>query len=137
MVYLTRAEHFNAAHKLYNPSWSKEKNDEVFGKCANDNWHGHNYEMFVTVKGNPDPDTGFLIDAKNLSGIINRFVIDKLDHRNLNLDVDFMHGKMCSSENLVIEIWNQLQPNLPANVQLHCIKLYETPRIYVEYFGGK
>ena len=137
MVYLTRAEHFNAAHKLYNPSWSKEKNDEVFGKCANDNWHGHNYEMFVTVKGNPDPDTGFLIDAKNLSGIINRFVIDKLDHRNLNLDVDFMHGKMCSSENLVTEIWNQLQPNLPANVQLHCIKLYETPRIYVEYFGGK
>ena len=137
MVYLTRAEHFNAAHKLFNPSWSKEKNDEVFGKCANDNWHGHNYEMFVTVKGNPDPDTGFLIDAKNLSGIINRFVIDKLDHRNLNLDVDFMHGKMCSSENLVIEIWNQLQPNLPANVQLHCIKLYETPRIYVEYFGGK
>lgn len=137
MVYLTRAEHFNAAHKLYNPSWSKEKNDEVFGKCANDNWHGHNYEMFVTVKGDPDPDTGFLIDAKNLSGIINRFVIDKLDHRNLNLDVDFMHGKMCSSENLVIEIWNQLQPNLPANVQLHCIKLYETPRIYVEYFGGK
>ena len=137
MVYLTRAEHFNAAHKLFNPSWSKEKNDEVFGKCANDNWHGHNYEMFVTVKGDPDPDTGFLIDAKNLSGIINRFVIDKLDHRNLNLDVDFMHGKMCSSENLVIEIWNQLQPNLPANVQLHCIKLYETPRIYVEYFGGK
>jgi 6-pyruvoyltetrahydropterin/6-carboxytetrahydropterin synthase len=137
MVYLTRAEHFNAAHKLYNPSWSKEKNDEVFGKCANDNWHGHNYELFVTVRGDPDPDTGFLIDAKKLSGIINRFVIDKLDHRNLNLDVDFMQGKMCSSENLVIEIWNQLEPNLPANVQLHCIKLYETPRIYVEYFGGK
>jgi len=137
MVYLTRAEHFNAAHKLYNPSWSKEKNDEVFGKCANDNWHGHNYELFVTVKGDPDPGTGFLIDAKKLSGIINRFVIDKLDHRNLNLDVDFMQGKMCSSENLVIEIWNQLQPNLPANVQLHCIKLFETPRIYVEYFGGK
>jgi len=135
MVYLTRAEHFNAAHKLYNPSWSKEKNDEVFGKCANDNWHGHNYELFVTVKGEPDPDTGFLVDAKKLSTIINQHVIEKLDHRNLNLDVDFMQGKMCSSENLVIEIWNQLQPNLPANVQLHCIKLYETPRIYVEYFG--
>ena len=137
MVYLTRAEHFNAAHKLYNPSWSKEKNDEVFGKCANDNWHGHNYELFVTVKGEPDPDTGFLVDAKKLSTIINQHVIQKLDHRNLNLDVDFMQGKMCSSENLVIEIWNQLQPNLPANVQLHCIKLYETPRIYVEYFGRK
>jgi len=135
MVYLTRAEHFNAAHKLYNPSWSKEKNDEVFGKCANDNWHGHNYELFVTVKGEPDPDTGFLVDAKKLSTIINQHVIQKLDHRNLNLDVDFMQGKMCSSENLVIEIWSQLQPNLPANVQLHCIKLYETPRIYVEYFG--
>ena len=137
MVYLTRLEHFNAAHKLYNPAWSKEKNDEVFGKCANDNWHGHNYELFVTVKGEPDPDTGFLVDAKKLSTTINQHVIEKLDHRNLNLDVDFMQGKMCSSENLVIEIWNQLQPNLPANVQLHCIKLYETPRIYVEYFGRK
>jgi len=136
MVYLTRAEHFNAAHKLYNPSWSKEKNDEVFGKCANDNWHGHNYELFVTVKGEPDPDTGFLVDAKKLSILINQYIIEKLDHRNLNLDVDFMQGKMCSSENLVIEIWKQLQPHLPPNVQLHCIKLYETPRIYVEYFGG-
>jgi len=137
MVYLTRAEHFNAAHRLYNPSWNKEKNDEVFGKCANDNWHGHNYELFVTVKGEADPDTGFLVDAKKLSLIINQHVIDKLDHRNLNLDVDFMQGKMCSSENLVIEIWNQLQSHLPDNVQLHCIRLYETPRIYVEYFGGK
>jgi len=136
MVYLTRAEHFNAAHKLYNPSWSKEKNDEVFGKCANDNWHGHNYELFVTVKGEPDPNTGFLVDAKNLSILINQHVVDKLDHKNLNLDVDFMQGKMCSSENLVIEIWNQLRPHLPDNIQLHCIKLYETPRIYVEYFGG-
>jgi 6-pyruvoyltetrahydropterin/6-carboxytetrahydropterin synthase len=136
MVYLTRAGHFNAAHKLYNPSWSKEKNDEVFGKCANDNWHGHNYELFVTVKGEPDPDTGFLVDAKKLSILINQYIIEKLDHRNLNLDVDFMQGKMCSSENLVIEIWKQLQPHLPPNVQLHCIKLYETPRIYVEYFGG-
>jgi len=136
MVYLTRAEHFNAAHKLYNPSWSKEKNDEVFGKCANDNWHGHNYELFVTVKGEPDPNTGFLVDAKNLSILINQHVVDKLDHKNLNLDVDFMQGKMCSSENLVIEIWNQLWPHLPDNIQLHCIKLYETPRIYVEYFGG-
>jgi 6-pyruvoyltetrahydropterin/6-carboxytetrahydropterin synthase len=137
MVYLTRVEHFNAAHKLYNPSWDKEKNDEVFGKCANDNWHGHNYELFVTVKGEPDPDTGFLVDAKKLSTIVNRCVIDKLDHRNLNLDVDFMQGKMCSSENLAIEIWNQLQPHLPPNVQLHCIKLFETPRISVEYFGEK
>ncbi|HEY1870450.1 MAG TPA: 6-carboxytetrahydropterin synthase [Chitinophagaceae bacterium] len=137
MVYLTRVEHFNAAHKLYNASWSPEKNDEVFGKCANENWHGHNYELFVTVKGLPDPDTGFLVDAKRLSVIVNEFVVEKLDHRNLNLDVDFMKGKMCSSENLVVAIWEELKPHLPTGVQLHCIKLYETPRIYVEYFGDK
>lgn len=135
MVYLTRLEHFNAAHKLYNPDWSKEKNDEVFGKCANDNWHGHNYELFVTVKGDPDPDTGFLFDVKKLSVIIKEHAIEKLDHRNLNMDVDFMKGKMCSTENLVIGIWQQLEPQMPEGVKLHCIKLYETPRIYVEYFG--
>ena len=135
MVYLTRVEHFNAAHKLYNPSWSKEKNEEVFGKCANENWHGHNYELFVTIKGQPDSNTGFLFHAKQLSRIVNQYVIDKLDHRNLNVDVPFMQGKMCSTENLAVAIWQQLQPQLPAHVQLHCIKLYETPRIFVEYFG--
>src|SRR5437868_13033067 len=135
MVYLTRAEHFNAAHKLYNPSWIKEKNDEVFGKCANDNWRGHNYELYVTVKGQPDADTGFLFDAKKLSIIIKDCIIEKLDHKNLNLDVEFMKGKMCSSENLAKEIWYQLQPYLPGEIQLHCVKLCETPRIYVEYFG--
>jgi 6-pyruvoyltetrahydropterin/6-carboxytetrahydropterin synthase len=135
MVYLTRLEHFNAAHKLYNPDWSKEKNESVFGKCANENWHGHNYELYVTIKGNPDPDTGFLFDAKRLSGIIKDHVVEKLDHRNLNLDVDFLKGKMCSTENLAIGIWQQIMPELPPEVQLHCIKLYETPRIYVEYFG--
>lgn len=135
MVYLTRVEHFNAAHKLYNPSWSKEKNDEVFGKCANENWHGHNYELYVTVKGTPDPETGFLCDAKQLSRLVNQYVIDKLDHKNLNVDVPFMQGKMCSTENLAVAIWQQLQPHLPAQVRLHCIKLYETPRIFVEYFG--
>ena len=137
MVYLTRMEHFNAAHKLYNPAWSPEKNDEVFGKCANQNWHGHNYELSVTIKGEPDADTGFLFDVKKLSRIIREHVIEKLDHKNLNLDVDFMAGKMCSSENLAIGIWEQLQLHLPADVQMHCIRLYETPRIYVEYFGGK
>jgi 6-pyruvoyltetrahydropterin/6-carboxytetrahydropterin synthase len=135
MVYLTRQEHFNAAHKLYNPSWTKEKNDEVFGKCANDNWHGHNYDLYVTVKGEPDAETGFLFDVKKLSVIIKECVIEKLDHKNLNLDVDFMKGKMCSSENLAVGIWEQLESHLPSNVQLHSIKLYETPRIYVEYFG--
>jgi 6-pyruvoyltetrahydropterin/6-carboxytetrahydropterin synthase len=135
MVYLTRVEHFNAAHKLYNPSWSKEKNEEVFGKCANENWHGHNYELFVTIKGQPDSNTGFLFDAKQLSRIVNQYVIDKLDHKNLNVDVPFMQGKMCSTENLAVAIWQQLEPHLPDTVQLHCIRLMETPRIYVEYFG--
>jgi len=135
MVYLTRLEHFNAAHKLYNPNWSREKNEEVFGVCANENWHGHNFELFVTVKGKPNPDTGFIMDVKKLSQIIQEYVVKKLDHKNLNLDVDFLTGQMCSTENLVIAIWKQLQPQLPASVQLHCIKLYETPRIYVEYFG--
>lgn len=135
MVYLTRNEHFNVAHKLYNPAWTREKNDEVFGKCANENWHGHNYDLFVTVKGEPDPDTGFVFDVKKLSEIIKQHVIEKLDHRNLNMDVDFMRDKFCSTENLAIGIWNQLLPHLPVQVKLHCIKLYETPRIYVEYFG--
>jgi 6-pyruvoyltetrahydropterin/6-carboxytetrahydropterin synthase len=135
MVYLTRSEHFNAAHKLYNPNWSPEQNEAVFGKCANENWHGHNYELLVTVKGQPDPGTGFVFDVKRLSTIIKEQIIEKLDHRNLNLDVDFMQGKMCSTENLAIAIWQQLKPHLPESLQLHCIKLYETPRIYVEYFG--
>ncbi len=136
MVYLTRIEHFNAAHKLYNPNWSYEKNEQIFGKCANENWHGHNYELYVTIKGEPNPETGFLFDAKDLSNTIKNSILDKLDHKNLNLDVDFMQGKMCSTENLAIEIWNQLTPHLPKEVQLHCIKLYETPKIFVEYFGG-
>ena len=135
MVYLTRNEHFNAAHKLYNPAWSYEKNEEVFGKCANENWHGHNYELQVTVRGRPDPDTGFVFDVKKLSNIIKEQVVEKCDHRNLNVDVDFMKDKMCSTENLAIGIWDQLVPHLPAGIKLHCIRLYETPRIYVEYFG--
>jgi len=135
MVYLTRQEHFNAAHKLYNPHWSNEQNNAVFGVCANENWHGHNYDLYVTVKGNPDPETGSVYDVKKLSQLIKSQVIDKLDHKNLNLDVDFMTGKLCSTENLAIAIWEQLAPHLPGSVELHCIKLYETPRIYVEYFG--
>lgn len=135
MVYLTRVEHFNAAHKLFNPSWSKDKNEEVFGKCANENWHGHNYELMITVKGTTDPDTGFLFDVKKLSNLIQQHVLQPLDHKNLNVDVDFMAGKMCTTENLAIAIWEQLIPHLPANVKLHCVKLCETPRIFVEYFG--
>ena len=91
--------------------------------------------MLVTIKGEPSSDTGFVFDVKKLSNIIKDHVIEKIDHRNLNIDVPFMQGKMCSTENLAIAIWNELSPHLPADVKLHCIKLYETPRIYVEYFG--
>lgn len=137
MVYLTRVEHFNAAHKLSNPEWTKDHNQEVFGKCANENWHGHNYELHVTIKGDPHPQTGFVFNAKELGNVIKEVIIEKVDHRNLNVDVDFMKGKFTSAENFAIGIWNELSKHLPGDVQLHCIKLYETPRIYVEYFGGK
>lgn len=135
MVYLTRLEHFNAAHKLYNPAWSKEKNEEIFGVCANENWHGHNFELYITIKGDVNSETGFLFDVKKLSKLVQERVIKKLDHKNLNVDVDFLEGKMCSTEVLAMEIWKQLQGHLPSDVNLHCVKLYETPRIYVEYFG--
>lgn len=139
MVYVSRQEHFNAAHKLSNPTWSPEKNREVFGPCANDNWHGHNFELIVTVKGDPDPETGFVVDLKKLSTLIRREVIEKVDHKNLNLDVDFMKGKMASTENLAIEIWRILEPSIPrlaSRASLHSIRLFETPRNFVEYFGN-
>ena len=140
MVYVSRKEHFNAAHKLYNPSWTKERNQEVFGPCANDNWHGHNFELIVTVKGTPDPDTGFVIDLKKLSNLIRTEVIEKLDHKNLNIDVDFMQGKLASCENLIVEIWKILSPRIAAISRygsLHLLRLYETPRNYVEYYGDQ
>ena len=138
MLYVSRKEHFNAAHKLYNPTWSREKNVEVFGPCANENWHGHNFDLIVTIKGIPDPGSGFVVDLKKLSTLIKAQVIEKLDHKNLNVDVDFMQGKLASCENLIVEIWNILDKHLPAitsNGKLHSLRLYETPRNYVEYFG--
>lgn len=134
MVYLTRVEHFNAAHKLFNPAWSSEKNEAVFGKCANENWHGHNYEIHVTVKGEPDLNTGFIVDVKQLGMLVKKHVLDKVDHKNLNVDVDFMTGKMCSTEVFVKEVWKQLMPHINGG-KLHQIRLYETERIYVDYFG--
>ena len=125
MVYLTRIEHFNAAHRLYNPAWSYEKNEEIFGKCANENWHGHNYELYVTVKGQPDAGTGFVFDVKKLSGLIKEHVTEKIDHRNLNLDVDFMKGKMCSTENLAVGIWNELNriyPKISGCIVSNCMR---------------
>ena len=138
MIYVSRKEHFNAAHKVSNPAWSKEKNLEVFGPCANENWHGHNYDLIVTVKGTPNPDTGFVMDLKKLSDLIRNEVIEKLDHKNLNLDVDFMKGKMASTENLVFEIWKILAPRISAlepKASLHSIRLFETINNYIEYFG--
>lgn len=136
MIYLTRIERFNAAHKLYNEQWSEEKNKEVFGKCANANWHGHNYELHVTLKGKPNPDTGFVANAKDLGACIKEHIIDKVDHLNLNIDVPFMKDKLTSVENLAIAIWHELKPHVEKDgVKLHSIKLYETTTIYTEYFG--
>ena len=138
MVHVTRVEHFNAAHKLWNEKWSAEKNKEVFGKCANENYHGHNYELHVTVKGNMHEDTGFVINAKELGDIMKVHVVDVVDHCNLNVDVPFMKGKFTSAENFTVAIWNLLEAEIQKHgAQMHCVKLIETQRIYVEYFGDK
>jgi 6-pyruvoyltetrahydropterin/6-carboxytetrahydropterin synthase len=136
MLYITRKERFNAAHKLHRKDWSNEKNMDVFGKCSNPNWHGHNYDLFVTVKGDINPETGFVIDLKYLSTLIKDKIVDKIDHKNVNLDVDFMEGKMASTEVLAQAIWEQLADAIAAQgCSLHCIKLYETENNFVEYFG--
>ncbi|MAO47049.1 MAG: 6-pyruvoyl tetrahydrobiopterin synthase [Crocinitomicaceae bacterium] len=137
-VYITRRARFNAAHKLWNPEWSTEKNHNVFGKCANENWHGHNYELHVTVKGFPNPDTGYCMDLKVLSDIIRDQVETHLDHRNINLDVEWMKGKIASTENLIIEIWEQLEHSITEHgCTLHHLRLYETENNYADYYGGK
>ncbi len=133
---MTRVEHFNAAHKLWNENWTVEKNKEVFGKCSNEHFHGHNYELHVTIKGEPHPDTGFVVNAKTLGDLIKLKIVEEVDHKNLNIDVEFMKGKFTSAENLAIGIWNELQPDIEKmGVALHCVKLIETRSIYVEYFG--
>ena len=138
MLLLTRRERFNAAHKLYREDWTEEKNIEVFGRCANKNWHGHNYDLYVTVKGEIQEETGFICDLKDLSKIIQTRIVDVLDHRNLNLDVPFLKGKMASTEILAVEIWNQIAEDILAlGAELHCIKLKETENNFVEYFGPK
>jgi len=137
-VRVSRKESFNAAHKLYNPAWSKEKNIEVFGLCANENWHGHNFDLIVTIEGEVDAETGFVVDFKKLGVLIDQSVIEKLDHKNLNLDVDFMEGKLASAENLIVEIWKILEPgivNISKYARLLRLRLYETPRNYVDYYG--
>ena len=134
MVYLTRREHFNGAHRLFNPKWTEEHNDEVFGKCANKNWHGHNFDVFVTVKGAPNPDTGFIMNAHELSRIMKREIVDRLDHKNFNMDVPELNGVLPSTENIVKQIWNWMAPHI-TECKLHSIRLVETENIYVEYFG--
>ncbi|MFO8088192.1 MAG: 6-carboxytetrahydropterin synthase [Bacteroidales bacterium] len=136
MMHITRRERFNSAHRLFREDFSEEKNLEIFGKCSNPNWHGHNYDLFVTVKGKVNPETGFVINLKQLSKIIKEKVIAKLDHKNINLEVDFMSGKLASTENIAIAIWGQLeQPVRELNASLHSVKIYETENNFVEYFG--
>jgi len=135
MVYLTRKERFNAAHKLWVADWSDKKNKKTFGKCANPNWHGHNYSLYITVKGKPHKKTGFVMDAKKLSELIKKHITSKLDHANLNLDVKFIPKNLQpTTENLVILIWKQLDPKIKG-CKLHSVRLEETENIYAEYFG--
>ena len=136
MIFITRRERFNAAHRLFRSDYSDEKNFEVFGKCSNPNWHGHNYELFVTLKGNINPETGFLVNLKTLSSLIRNTIIDKLDHKNINIEVDFMQGKFASTENLAVGIWEQLEEGVIAlGSELHCVKVSESENNYAEYFG--
>ena len=136
MVYITRRERFSAAHRLFNPDWSDEKNDTFYGGCANPNWHGHNYELWITVKGEIKPELGYLVDLKLLGSLIREHIISKLDHKNINIEVDFMKGKMVSTENLAIAIWQELEPHIKAlGADLHCVKLQETENNFVEFFG--
>ena len=136
MIHITRRERFNAAHKLFREEWSDEQNLEIFGKCSNPNWHGHNYELFVTIKGEINPETGFVIDLKELKRIITVYVTDVLDHKNINLDVNFMKGKMASTEVLAVAIFDVLEPHVQKEgAILHSIKLYETENNFLEYFG--
>ena len=135
-VFLTRRERFNAAHRMFRSDWSDEKNLEVYGKCSNPNWHGHNYTLFVTVKGDVDPEIGYVVNLKTISKIINECIIDKLDHKNINLEVDFMKNKVPSAENMAIAIWEELaSPILALGVELHCIKIEETENNFAEYYG--
>ncbi|MCG8477179.1 MAG: 6-carboxytetrahydropterin synthase [Cytophagales bacterium] len=139
MIYLSKELSFCAAHKLYNPNWSKEKNEKVFEGCAHENWHGHNYDLTVTVKGEPDPETGMVMNFKDLKKIVKKEIIKKVDHKNLNTDVDFMKGEMTTAEVFVGKMWGILAPKIEqetgGRVKLHCLKLYETKSSFAEYYG--
>lgn len=134
MMYVTRRTQFSAAHRLFNPTWSDEKNEAIFDKCNNVKGHGHNYTLDITVRGIPDPETGYVIDLKKLRDIIEERVIDKVDHKHLNFDVDFLQGIIPTAENIVLCIW-QILRNEITHGELHCVKLYESENNFVEYFG--
>jgi 6-pyruvoyltetrahydropterin/6-carboxytetrahydropterin synthase len=137
-MYITRRERFNAAHRLFRKEWTDEKNQEIFGKCSNPNWHGHNYTLYVTICGKISSETGFVVNLKELSQIIKTRIIDKVDHKNLNLEVDFMRDEIISTENIAVAIWHELEADInELGAELHCIKLVETENNYVEYFGNK
>ena len=133
-VFITRQVHFNSAHRLYNPTKSQEWNEAHYGLCTNPHWHGHNYVLEVTLRGTPDPETGYIMDLGELKRILYRAVVDKCDHHNLNEEVDFLRGVNPSTENLVMAFWSEIAPYLTAG-QLHCVRLYETPRNFAEFFG--
>lgn len=135
VLFVTRRAHFNAAHKLYNPAWTKEENEACFGRCANEYWHGHNFDLYVTIKGRPSKDTGFVMDLKKLKVLIENEVVVHLDHKNLNIDVPFLKDILPSVENIAIAIWERLEPHLPESVKLHKIHLIETINNSVEYYG--
>lgn len=134
-VTVFRKEHFNAAHRLNNPNWSEEKNENIFGKCNNKNFHGHNYELIVQIKGSIDPETGYLIDLKILSDIIKEHILNRFDHKNLNLDTDEFQNLNPTAENIAVVIWNILRKQLENKYDL-TIRLYETERNFVEYDGN-
>ena len=136
MVYLERRERFSAAHRLFNPQLSDRENEELYGLCSNPNWHGHNYILRIRVKGEVNPETGYVADLKEVSRIIREKVIEKVDHKNLNLEVDFMKDRFASTENLAIGIWGELEkPIAELGVELHSVSLQETENNIVEYFG--
>ncbi|WP_435625051.1 6-pyruvoyl trahydropterin synthase family protein [Flagellimonas sp.] len=134
MVKVSRKAHFNAAHRLYNPEWSFEKNDAVFGKCNNPRYHGHNYDLIVSVEGEIDPVTGYVMDMKVLKDLIKEHVEDKFDHKNLNEDVPDFKNLNPTAENIVVVIWKKLRPHIDKNKNLEVV-LYETPRNFVTYSG--
>lgn len=134
-VRATRRVHFSAAHRLFRPDWSDEENARIFGDCANPNWHGHNYEIDVTVEGEVDPETGYVMDLKLLRDALETSVVKDVDHRNLNLEVPWMGGVNPTTENFVVAIWNRIVDVLPQGIRLARVILHETPRNSVEYTG--